>query len=631
MFHVKRREWDLRYRVVVVGGGHAGCEAALASARMGVKTLMVTINMDKIALMPCNPAIGGIGKGQLVKEIDALGGMMGRIADRASIQLKVLNRSKGPAVQALRAQTDKRLYEDEMKKTILQAEKLDVLQGMASEVLVEDGLVVGIKLEEGVEIGADAVILATGTFLNAHIVVGDKSYPAGRVGEYSAIQLSAGLRRIGMELDRLQTATPPRVDGRTVEYERMIPQPGDDDVQGFSGKEQPILPSMPCYLTYTNRRTHEVVRRYLQLSPIRTGMVSGRGPRFCPSIDRKVINFPEKERHPVFVEPEGWRTREVYLQGLTTSMPAWVQQKIIEATPGLEHARMVRPGYAVMYDFAPPQQLRATLEHKEIGGLFLAGQINGTSGYEEAAAQGIMAGINAARKVMGEAGIVLGRSQAYIGVMIDDLVTKGVEEPYRMFTSRAEFRLILRFDNAGSRLKPIGYRLGLIGEEDMAKEQEMEKGVKKLLEELKKKSISAEQANKILERKGGCKAKEAVRAIELLRRPEVSIEDLLEAVPSMRTRSREELMRVETEVKYEGYIKRQLKEARKVEELEEIPIPWDFDYDQAKGVSYAAREQLKRIRPRTLGQASRISTVTPSDLAIIAICLKKEEEASGAV
>ena len=452
MFHVKQHAWDLQYDAVVVGGGHAGCEAALAAARMGLKTLLITINIDKIALMPCNPSIGGIGKGQLVKELNALGGEMGRIADRACIQAKVLNSSKGPAVRALRLQTDKKLYEDEMKASLQGQEGLDLLQGTVKDVVCEGGRAVGVALLEGTWIGARAVVLTTGTFLDARIVVGDRSHPAGRAGEYAAVHLSRSLRRLGLELERLQTATPPRVDGRTVDYARMLPQPGQEGLEGFSGEEKPLLPQMPCFLTYTNRATHRIVEENLHLSPIRTGGVKGRGPRFCPSIDRKVINFPEKERHPVFVEPEGWRTNEVYLQGLTTSMPPEAQHKIIAAVPGLENARMVRPGYAVMYDFVPPQQLRATLEHQGIGGLFLAGQINGTSGYEEAAAQGMMAGINAARLLRGEEGVVLGRAEAYIGVMIDDLVTKGVEEPYRMFTSRAEFRLLLRSDNADLRL-----------------------------------------------------------------------------------------------------------------------------------------------------------------------------------
>ncbi len=622
---MKRYQWDRKYQVVVVGGGHAGCEAALACSRLGLKTLLVTINMDKIALMPCNPAVGGIGKGQLVAEIHALGGEMGKIADRACIQARILNRSKGPAVQALRVQTDKKYYEDEMKKSLFEAELLDIAQGMVAEMVVEGGEAKGIILQNGVSFGAQAVILATGTFLDAFIVVGESSYPAGRVGEYASVQLSRSLRRAGIELDRLQTATPPRVDGRTVDYERTIPQPGDLEAEGFTGKERPRLPQMTCFLTYTNEGTHRIIKKYLHLSPIRTGGVKGRGPRFCPSIDRKIINFPEKERHPVFIEPEGWRTREVYLQGLTTSMPAWVQREIIAATPGLERARMMRPGYAVMYDFAPPQQLHPTLEHKEISGLFLAGQINGTSGYEEAAAQGLMAGINAARKIQGKEGIVLRRSQAYIGVMIDDLVTKGVEEPYRMFTSRAEFRLILRSDNALNRLRPLGYKIGLVSDEEIKESLELEKGVKAVIEELKIRKLRPDEANRALRPKGGSLVREPICALDLLKRPEVSIKDLAGLLPKLKERSPRELFQAETEVKYAGYIDRQLREAERLEGLEESSIPMEVDYDQLKEISFAAREQLKRIKPRTLGQAARISTVTPADLALLSIYLKRNE------
>ncbi len=625
MFHVKRYDWDRKYQVVVVGGGHAGCEAALACSRLGMKTLLVTINIDKIALMPCNPAVGGIGKGQLVAEIHALGGEMGKIADRACIQARILNRSKGPAVQALRVQTDKKFYEDEMKKSLFSAERLDVLQGMVGEIVIEGGEVKGIVLENGISVGAQALVLATGTFLNASIVVGEKSYPAGRVGEYASYQLSQSLKKARIELDRLQTATPPRVDGRTVDYQKTIPQLGEEEVEGFSGKERPLLPQMACFLTYTNRETHRIIKKHLHLSPIKTGGVKGRGPRFCPSIDRKIINFPEKERHPVFIEPEGWRTKEVYLQGLTTSMPAWVQKEIIAATPGLERARMMRPGYAVMYDFAPPQQLHPTLEVKEISGLFLAGQINGTSGYEEAAAQGLMAGINAARKVQGKEGIVLKRSQAYIGVMIDDLVTKGVEEPYRMFTSRAEFRLILRSDNAINRLRPLGHSVGLVSDEEMEEAIELGEGVNAIIEELKVRKLAPEAVNQVLGSKGGNPAREPLRAIDLLKRPEVRIKDLAEILPKLRERTPRELFQAETEVKYAGYIDRQLRDAERMEGLENSVIPLEIDYDQMKELSFAAREQLKRIKPRTLGQAARISTVTPADIALLSIYLKRKE------
>lgn len=623
MFHVKHRERKLEYEAVVIGGGHAGCEAALSLARIGIQTLIITINIDKIALMPCNPSIGGIGKGQLVKELNALGGEMGRIADRACIQAKMLNASKGPAVRALRMQTDKKLYEDEMKAVLMNQENLSLLQGMVKTIMVERGKVEGLELLNGKAIKTEAVVLATGTFLDARVVVGEKSYPAGRVGEYAATQLSENLRKIGVELERLQTATPPRVDGRTLDYGRMVPQPGEKGLEGFSGLERPLLPQLDCHLTYTTEETHRVVRENLHKSPLKTGSVKGKGPRFCPSIERKIMNFPDKNRHPVFVEPEGWRTNEKYLQGLTTSMPPEAQQAILSATPGLEKARMMRPGYAVMYDFAPPQQLQPTLEHKGIRGLFFAGQINGTSGYEEAAAQGLMAGINAARWLRGEEGIVLARSEAYIGVMIDDLVTKGVEEPYRMFTSRAEFRLILRSDNADQRLKGLGHALGLVSDDGLEETRKIQGNVRKIIEGLSMSKVPRDGLEKILGKDIVNTGEGTFNALELLRRPEIAIQDLVEQLPDLRDYSSGELTAAETEIKYEGYIERQMRQAERLEELEKTTIPGGFDYAIVEEISYAAREQLRRILPRTLGQAARISTVTPADLSILSMYLKR--------
>ena len=618
--------FDQTYDVIVVGGGHAGCEAAAAAANMGSSTLLVTMNLQTIAQMSCNPAMGGIAKGQIVREIDAMGGYSGIVSDRTAIQFKMLNKSKGPAMWSPRVQSDRMRFAEEWRLMLEQTPNLDFYQEMVNGLLIEGDRVVGVRTSLGIEIKAKSVILTNGTFLNGLIHIGEKQFGGGRAGERNATGITEQLVDLGFDSGRMKTGTPPRVDGRSLDFSKMIEQPGDENPQKFSYSNQTkvLTKQRSCQMSYTSPEVHDLLREGFDRSPMFNGRIKSTGPRYCPSIEDKINRFADKDRHQLFVEPEGWDTIEYYVNGFSTSLPEEVQFKALRQVAGFENVKFFRPGYAIEYDYFPPTQLRHTLETKLVSGLYFAGQINGTTGYEEAASQGLMAGINASLKVQERDPFVLKRDEAYIGVLVDDLITKGTKEPYRMFTSRAEYRTLLRQDNADSRLTPRSFAIGLAGEDRLRALEIKEKEAQNLVDFFNTTSIQPEEANPVLSEKGTTPMKQSDKMVKIFSRPQIDLDDMLQfndvkEYVAEHNLDTEVLEQAEIRIKYQGYIAKEKANADKLQRLENIKIPENFDYTKLKSLSYEAREKLSKIKPTSISQASRVSGVSPSDISVMLV------------